>query len=224
MYKITFICPGYNEELNLLKLFKRIINIKRSLNIAVQTIFINDASSDGTKKKLNNLRNRFSFETINNKKNLGFGASFFKGLTASKGQYVMLLPAEDVYTTKSLKKFISNGINNEATMSIYSNTYMRHPLRRLITFLISVFFNTCFRLNIKQYTGPFLYKRKNLKNFKINSKKFAFQIEIILKLMKKKVPLKYEYLSIKKKSGFLSSAISLNSLVDLVKMLFCLKK
>ena len=66
----------------------------------------------------------------------------------------MIFSGEDVYTTKSLIKFIKFGVKNRATMSIYSNKKFRHPLRRLITFLIAKLCNLIFKKNVKQYTGP----------------------------------------------------------------------
>lgn len=201
----------------MVSLFKRISIIKKKTKINIEIVYVNDASTDNTINIIKKIHKPRSFKFVNNSKNLGFGGSFIKGLKYANGEYIMIFPGEDVYTTKSLIKFIKFGVKNRATMSIYSNKEFRHPLRRLITFLIAKLCNLIFKKNVKQYTGPFIYKRKDLNNLKIWSKKFAFQIEILIKLLNKTIPLNYEYLTIKKKSGFFSSAISLDSFKDLLK-------
>lgn len=216
---LSFICPGYNEEKNLNSLIDTIRYISKKLKVNTELIYIDDNSSDNTHKVLKNFKFK-NLKYIKNKKNLGFGGSVAIGLKKAKGSKVMMIPSECDYTKESLTSFAKSGFRNKAQIAIYKNSKLRHPLRRLITKTITNFTNLIFGLNIKIYTSLFIYDKKLLSNLNLKSRKFAFQMEMIVKLHKSKrvKEMNYDYIVINNTEGdFFTGAMKLEAFKDLIK-------
>ena len=77
-----------------------------------------------------------------------------------------------------------------------------------------------FGLNIKIYTSLFIYDKKLLSNLNLKSRKFAFQMEMIVKLHKSKrvKEMNYDYIVINNTEGdFFTGAMKLEAFKDLIK-------
>jgi len=216
---LSFVCPGYNEEKNLDSLIETIGYISKKLKVKTELIYIDDNSSDNTKEILKNIKFK-NLKYIKNKKNLGFGGSVAVGIKHAKGKKVMMIPSECDYTKSSLAAFAKAGFNNKAQIAVYKNSYLRHPLRRLITSSITKFTNFIFGLDIKIYTSLFIYDKKILNNLNLKSKKFAFQMELIVKILKSKKVKKMEYKNIiisNNDGDFFTGAMKREAAIDLLK-------
>ena len=216
---LSFICPGYNEEKNLNSLIETIRYISRKLKVRTELIYIDDNSTDNTHEVLQNFKLK-NLNYIKNKKNLGFGGSVAVGLKKAKGSKVMMIPSECDYTKESLASFAKSGFKNKAQIAIYKNPKLRHPLRRLITGIITKLTNLIFGLNIKIYTSLFIYDKKLLNNLNLKSRKFAFQMEMIVKLHKSKrvKEMKYDDIVINNTEGdFFTGAMKMEAAIDLLK-------
>ena len=75
MFRFVILIPSYNEE----KTSKKIIKKLNKNNVYI----INDASTDNTK----NLTKNRNIKIINNKKNIGYENSLFKGLKKTKKEF-----------------------------------------------------------------------------------------------------------------------------------------
>ena len=207
--KYLILVPAFNELKNLKKFVKKINNL-------VPLYILDDCSEDRTENWL--ISNKIKY--IKNKKNLGFGGSVAIGLKKAKGSKVMMIPSECDYTKESLTSFAKSGFRNKAQIAIYKNSKLRHPLRRLITKTITNFTNLIFGLNIKIYTSLFIYDKKLLSNLNLKSRKFAFQMEMIVKLHKSKrvKEMNYDYIVINNTEGdFFTGAMKLEAFKDLIK-------
>ena len=95
MFRFVILIPSFNEE----KTLKKIIN-----NINKNDIYvINDASTDNTKL----LKFKKNVKIINNKKNIGYENSLFKGIKILKNKeydYIITMDADGEHSTSSLKK------------------------------------------------------------------------------------------------------------------------
>ena len=216
---LSFVCPGYNEEKNLNSLIDTVRYISKKLKVRTELIYIDDNSSDNTRKILRNIKFK-NLKYNKNRKNLGFGGSVAVGIKHAKGKKVMMIPSECDYTKNSLAAFAKAGFNNRAQIAVYKNSYLRHPLRRIITYTITKFTNLIFGLNIKIYTSLFIYDRTILKNINLKSKKFAFQMELIVKLLKSNKVKKMEHKGIiinNTVGDFFTGAMKREAAIDLFK-------
>ncbi|MDO8659102.1 MAG: glycosyltransferase family 2 protein [Candidatus Parcubacteria bacterium] len=97
---ISIVIPNYNgEEIlakNLPKVFEAVDN--------AEVIVVDDASTDGSLRTLNNFRSKISI--IKNERNLGFSSSVNKGVREAKGEIVILLNTDVVPEKNFLKPLL----------------------------------------------------------------------------------------------------------------------
>ena len=102
--KLSILIPVYNEEKTIIDVLKRVKKTKAD-DIDYEIIVINDGSTDGTKKLLEE-NNTLYNSLINNSRNSGKGFSVKQGLKISTGEYIIFQDADLEYDPIEFKKFI----------------------------------------------------------------------------------------------------------------------
>lgn len=110
---VSVIMPVYNGEKYIGQAIESVLKQKVSLEL----IIIDDCSTDGTIKVVNEYLkyNRVSF--LPNEKNLGVAASRNKGMEAAKGKYIAFLDSDDYWTEDKLEKQIALMEEKQAVLS-----------------------------------------------------------------------------------------------------------
>ena len=182
---LSVIIPCYNEEKLVKKTFTEVLKSIKICKIKkYEIIFIDDGSSDKSLeivkknfKKIKNIRIYF------NKKNLGIGHVFFKGIQLSKGNYLIQIPSDNSHKAREISKLLNfYNSNYDIVTTFYKDVVGRNYLRKLFTKLYTPFLNFIYGLNLPYYNGLTLYKNKLIKNLKIRNRNFSYQIEIFVKL------------------------------------------
>ena len=96
MKKISIISPTYNEEENILELYKKIAEqISLFPQYIFEILFIDNASTDNTQKIINKLcLEDKKIKAIFNTKNFGHIRSPFHAILQSKGDAIILVAAD----------------------------------------------------------------------------------------------------------------------------------
>lgn len=111
MPKISVIIPVYNVEKYLRECLDSVL-IQTFENLEI--ICINDASTDGSLKILEEYSKRDSrIKIINNEKNIGLGLSRNKGIEAACGKYIHFLDSDDWMETNTYSKLYEIIENND---------------------------------------------------------------------------------------------------------------
>lgn len=97
---VTVVVPAYNSE----KYIKKALDSVFRQDVELEVVVINDASSDGTLKKIEEYKQRDNFTLLQNKKNLGVAASRNLGVEKARGDYIAFLDADDWWSPKKLSK------------------------------------------------------------------------------------------------------------------------
>jgi len=96
MKKIDIIIPIYNEEENVLNLYKRLVNVIDTISeYQFQILFINDGSKDTTLNIIKELRkkdNRISYLSLS--RNFGKEVAIIAGIDYAKGDAVIFMDAD----------------------------------------------------------------------------------------------------------------------------------
>lgn len=97
---ISIIIPVYNKEKYVEKCIKSILT--QSYNF-IEIICVNDCSTDNSLKIITDLSKKYSsIKILENKKNIGSGASRNKGLKNALGRYIMFMDADDYYSNNQI--------------------------------------------------------------------------------------------------------------------------
>ncbi len=229
MYSLSIIIPLYNEER---RIFKSLTKIKKFINQnkkkKIEIIFVSDGSSDQTNKiidffiKKNKRICKFNF--IKYSKNIGKGHAVKKGVLKSKNSWILMCDADmSVDPNQFNEWFKSKKIINNKTAYFGSRSHKKSQIKAsIIRIFLGIFFRLLIKIlfNIKlmdtQCGFKVFHKKYALKVFKkINSSRFAFDVELVIILKKNNIEIKELPLKWTHKSGS-----KLNILYDLPKMIY----
>jgi glycosyltransferase involved in cell wall biosynthesis len=191
--KLSIIIPCYNEHLTIEKIIEK-VNFFSSQKYKYQyeIIVIDDYSTDGTRKILQNkLINKIS-KLILNDKNYGKGFSVREGINASSGDIILIQDADLEYDPDDYSKLISPIENNIADVVIGSRfigadekrvLFYWHSLgNKFLTTLSNSFSN----LNLTDMENCYkVFRSEVIKSIKLYENRFGFEPEVIAKIAKK---------------------------------------
>ena len=199
--KLTILIPVYNEEKTIIGVLQRIKKTKVD-DIDYEIIVINDGSTDGTKKLLQE-NNTLYNSLINNSRNSGKGFSVKQGLKISTGEYIIFQDADLEYDPIEFTKFIKvfREFNADVILGSrfnYSDYTRSHNIlnkigNHILTFFFNLLYNTTFT---DIYSCYLCFKRELLNPELLKTDGFDQHAEILCKTVKKgekffEVPISY---------------------------------
>lgn len=229
-FKISIIVPLYNEEKTIIKLLRKIFNL-REINFEI--IIINDGSTDKSLKLIKQFtkkNNKKRIKIISYKNNSGKGAAIKKAKKFITGKIVIIQDADLEYSPNDYFKLIKP-ITQKKTKVVYGSRVLgknRYISNEFIS-LHRIFFNhlltmTSNLINNQNLTDAHTcYKvfEKNLfMRIKLNENRFAFCPEITTKISNLKenileIPISYKGRSYKegKKISFIDGIDAIFALI-----------
>jgi len=151
-----------------------------------ELILVNDGSADNTGIIMEELCKRLQFiKVIHHPHKSGLGIALQSGLKIAQFEHTMLLCGDGGLPGESLPP-IFNKIG-EADLVIPHMGNMKKiktPFRYLLSRTYTMILNILFWQNLKYYNGLPVYKTEQLKAINVVSRGFAFQAEIVTKLLK----------------------------------------
>lgn len=137
--KLSIVVPCYNEGKNIPLILERFkIAINRD---DVEVIFVNNGSTDESKKILNSLLHQYKFaKTVNIEINQGYGFGILSGLKESKGEYIGWTHADMQTDPFDVIKALEIVENNPKTLIFVKGNRKNRPLfDRIFTIGMSFF-------------------------------------------------------------------------------------
>jgi len=198
---LSIIIPAYNEEKTIINILEKIKSNSSNL-FKYEVIVIDDGSTDGTKKLLENNKHLYG-KLLTNDSNKGKGFSVKKGILNSSGTHIIFQDADFEYDPADFKKFekIFLDFNADGIIGsrfVYSNYTRSHNIlnkfgNKLITLIFNLLYNTTFT---DIYSCYFAFKKDLLDGQSLRTEGFEQHAEILCKVMKKgkkfyEVPISY---------------------------------
>ena len=116
---ITIIVPVFNEENTIKEILVKILKLK----IKKQIIIVDDASHDGTVKKIINIKKKHkNILLIKHKKNLGKGSAIKNAQKFVKGKITIIQDADLEYEPRDYLKLIKP-IKQNKTLVVYGSRF-----------------------------------------------------------------------------------------------------
>ena len=211
---ISFIIPCYNCESYINNNIYKLYNKLRNSNIKYEIILVDDYSNDKTFLCINKLKRKIrKLKILKNSKNYGKSFSIIKGTKISKYNNVIFIDCDFPYfksiftVIKYLRKNDLVIINRRKKGSKLKNRDLNlyQFMRNILGIAINLFIRMRFNIDIKDTQAGLkgFVKPKNFSKIKFSSKRFFFDLELILlfiSLKKKIISLNTSYF-INKKSN-----------------------
>ncbi len=194
MKKVSIIIPVFNEKDTILLLLEKVIEANFS-GLEKEIILVDDCSTDGTTKILENLKSKYTI--LFHEKNQGKGAAIRTAIKEATGDYIVIQDADLEYLPDDYNKLLPLLINDEADVVYGSrfknkenskNFILKNKIaNKFLTILTNILYGaeitdmeTCYKA----------FKSSFIKNIKIKANRFDFEPEITAKILKQKVRLK----------------------------------
>jgi len=175
---LNIIIPVYNEEENILALFKRLEFVRHSLiDLKVQYYFINDGSTDNTFNIMQELSLKNDhLKVISFTRNFGHQNALSCGIDCSDSDYVVTIDADLQDPPELISKMYSSCTNNIDVVYARRNKREGESFFKLITAkFFYKFLNFLCDLEIPQDTGDYrLISRRVVIEFKKYKEKHKF--------------------------------------------------
>lgn len=183
---ITVFVPAFNEEENLQRAVKGVLEALIKVNPPdYEIIILNAFSSDGTGEIADNLSEEYKkIKVIHRKSWYGLGANYMEGVRQASMSYFVLFPGDNENSTDSLAKSLEYIGKADIIVSYTLNTQVRSLHRRIVSRFFVYLLNFLFNLKLKYYNGNAVYKTDMLKKVSVRSEDFAYNAEILIKLIK----------------------------------------
>ncbi len=165
-----------------------------TLGYEKEIIVVDDGSSDGTGKLLENLKEKYNFILLSHSQNLGKGAAVRTGLGKVSGDLVLIQDADLEYDPYDYQRLIE--AFDDKTSVVYGSRNINPEKRgyfhyvlgvKFLTFLTNFFFNSQLT---DVYTGYKLFPANLIKSIPLESKGFEIEVEITAKILKKGIAIK----------------------------------
>lgn len=203
-YGLSIIFPVYNEEKNIVKLKKEINYLIKQNFFDLEIIFVNDGSTDKTKKNLINYLKTITVKKkiISYKKNKGKGFALKLGVLKSSKEWVLTSDADLSVSLNHVVNWFKKKeilIKNYAYFANRNHKYSKLNARlhrKIIGFFFHSFFKIIFMNSISfiedTQCGFKLYNRYYIKKIfsKMTENGFVHDIEISILLYKNNINIK----------------------------------
>ncbi len=188
--KISILVPCYNEEKYISEVLNNINKQRKKFNLEI--IVINDGSQDNTDRILKKNK-KIIDKIITKKKNEGKGSAIRAGLNYVTGEYTLIQDSDLEYSPLDYQK-IFNPIFKYNADVVYGSRFISNEPRRIIYFkneiankFLTYFSNLISGLNLSDVeVGYKLIKTSILKKLNLKENSFGIEIEITMKLAKRK--------------------------------------
>ena len=185
---ISVVMPVYNEA----KTIKEIIKKVQAVDLEKEIIIVDDASTDGTREILNDLKDKEGITVLFHQSNQGKGAALRTAFKQVKGEIVIIQDADLEYDPNEYNKLIKPIIEGKAD-AVYGSRFLGGPHRVLFFWhyvgnrIFTLLSNMLTNLNLTDMETCYkVFKASLLNKFTIESNRFGVEPEITAKLAKLK--------------------------------------
>lgn len=209
---ISWIVPAFNEENGIGKTVERISRASSETVSSWEIIIVDDGSTDETLKIAESLaKGNPGVKLLRHPRNLGLGLAYKTGLAAAQKDFVFYTPADDALNEEELKKLASPLGEADIIVGFISNPEVRPLLRRIISRAYTICVNLIFNLNLPYYHGA-VYRTSWAQKVDITTSSFAFQAELLVKMVKKGCSWQAVGFEISERTFGASKAVSLKNI------------
>ena len=189
--KISIIIPCFNEINTIEKIIDKIIQQNLEDH---EIIIIDDHSTDGTRKILEDRIKAKVTKIIYNEKNFGKGFSIKTGINIASGDIILIQDADLEYDPSDYKKLLKPFKEGFADV-VYGSRFIGSDEKRVMYFwhmignkILTLLSNMFTNLNLTDMEVCYkVFKADVIKKINLEENRFGFEPEITAKISKKKL-------------------------------------
>lgn len=208
MLRLSIIIPVYNEERTIARVIDRVISVMLPSGIERELVIVNDGSVDRTSEILESYYNHPTIK-IFYQVNQGKTTALLLGIAKASGDILLIQDADLEYDPDQYPILLAPILANQATV-VYGSRFLGSIkkmffINKMANIVSNIVLRLFYGVNITDVNTCFkVFRKEALQGLNICSKKFAFETEVTVKLIKRgtrilEVPI--DYLARSKQEG-----------------------
>jgi len=182
---ISVIISALNEEKNLKTVVATVSEAVKKRFGEYEIIIFNDGSSDKTGEIAETLARRNKYlKVIHHKNSKCLGGVYKEGRALAKMNYLIFVNGKGDIPSESFDAILAQRGKADIIIPYTLNSKDRPIHRRVISQIFVWLLNTIFKLNLRYYNHSVLHKKEIVDSVDIFTNSYAFQAEILIKLIK----------------------------------------
>lgn len=213
---ITVFIPAFNEAENIQGAVESALKAVHHCSIDYEIIILNACSTDRTGEiaEFISAENE-KIKVVHRRVWSGLGANYMVAASHATKEFFVMFPGDNENSWQSLAMALEKIGESDIVIPYTKNTEVRAFHRRLISKAFVLFLNIIFNLKLRYYNGTAVYKTKVLQKLKINSQDFAYNAEILIKLIKSGYS--YSEIGIEIKPTTKTAIFNINNVIGVLK-------
>lgn len=189
---LSIVIPCYNEGKTIGRLIDKVMEVKLE-GIEKEIIVVDDGSTDGTRKIVDEYKGQGGFKILFQKYNQGKGAALKRGFLESTGDIVLVQDADLEYDPKDYPLLLEPIVDGRADV-VYGSRFMGGRPHRVVYFwhyvmnkFLTIFSNMLTNINLSDMETCFKVMKGDIARriaLKLESKGFGFEPEVTARLAK----------------------------------------
>ncbi|MFA6636252.1 MAG: glycosyltransferase family 2 protein [Candidatus Omnitrophota bacterium] len=219
MISLSVIMPALNEEDNIEKAVLDVLEGFSTFGIDGELILVNDGSSDGTPGIMRGYAEKYpeKVRVITHLSPMGIGASFWDGVKSAVKDSVVMLPGDAENESAEIFKYVDLMRHVDIIVPYVVNRNVRGFFRKCVSKLFLSVINFSFGLSLNYTNGTVVYRRAVFDDIKCGESGFFYQVEALVKAVKKGYLFAEVPCCLSKRSSGGSKALSLRSFIRVMK-------
>jgi dolichol-phosphate mannosyltransferase len=218
---LSIIIPAYNEADNILDTLENVTKALAPLDLEHEILVIDDGSADETAALVTSNLHRFPHVTLLvNERNIGFGASYRRGVDAAALDHIVMVHGDNAWGHETLRELFSHVGTADLVVGFTRDMWgSRTKTRTLISKAYTFVVNLITRRRLKYYNGLQIHPAPVLKSLRIQSSGYGFQSEVLVKGLRRTTTLVEVPMDLTERAKGESKAFRLKNVIDVLRTL-----